>query len=85
MVDLSPISPMKGGVNMLQKLQHFEDPFPGYMGPLFPVKDLQDNGDGTYQGYYDLDNMSCVQKLCALSQDAYDAIIDKLHIMPTMA
>ena len=70
---------------MMNKLRHFEEVFPGYMGPILPVKDLQDNGDGTYQGYYDLDKMSSVQKLCVLSQDAHDAIINKLHIMPAMA
>ena len=63
---------------MLNKLQHFEDSFPGYMGPLFPVKDLQAENDGSYQGYYDLDKMSCVQKLYALGQDTYDAIMKKI-------
>ena len=69
---------------MMNKLRHFEDVFPGYMGPILPVKDLQDNGDGTYQEYYDLDNMSCVQKLYALGQDTYDAITEKI-LQPSVA
>ena len=71
---------------MLNSLCLFQDLDPILsIGSGYPVKDLQDNGDGTYQGYYDLDKMSSVQKLCVLSQDAHDAIINKLHIMPAMA
>ena len=70
---------------MMNKVRQFEDAFPGYMGPILPVKDLQDNGDGTYQGRYDLDKMSSAQKLYVLSQDAHDTITNKLHIVPAMA
>ena len=70
---------------MMNKLRQFEDSFQGYMGPNLPVKDLQDNGDGTYQGRYDLDRMSSAQKLYVLSQDAHDAIINRLHIVPAIA
>ncbi len=45
----------------------------------------QDNGDGTYQGRYDLNKMSSTQKLSVLADDALDTIINKLHIVPTKA
>lgn len=35
---------------------------------LFPIIKEQDNGDGTYVGHLDLQNMSTAQKLMALAK-----------------
>ncbi len=50
-----------------------------------PANIEQDNGDGTYQGRYDLDNMSNAKKLYVLADDVLDTIINKLHIVPATA
>lgn len=47
--------------------QHtFGDVDPFYMGTTFQAIIDKDNGDGTYEGHYDLDNMSTVKKILAM-------------------
>lgn len=41
------------------------DPF--YMGTVYPVIVTKDNGDGTFQGKFDLDKMNPVKKIIALT------------------
>lgn len=39
----------------------------------YPTVIKQDNGDGTFQGYLDLENVSPVEKLAALTDFKYYA------------
>ena len=41
------------------------DPF--YMDTVYPVIVTKDNGDGTFQGKFDLDKMNPVKKIIALT------------------
>ena len=44
------------------------------MGKGFPVKNLQEVGDGIYQGQYDLDKMSFIDKVRALEYNKLEAL-----------
>ena len=57
---------------MLKGTYTFTDP--GLFSSGYPVIIEQDNGDGTYQGHLDLDNMSNSQKFMAASDIKENAI-----------
>lgn len=57
---------------MLEGTYTFIDPGPFSSG--YPVTIEQENGDGTYQGHFDLDKMSNTQKFMAGSEIKSNAI-----------
>ncbi len=66
---------------MLNSLCWFQDRDPILsMGSGYPVKDLQDNGDGTYRGHLDLDSMSSSEKFRALGKLKSEYLKDKIYV-----
>ena len=66
---------------MLNSLCLFQDLDPILsMGSGYPVKDLQDNGDGTYRGHLDLDSMSSSKKFRALGQLKSEYLKNKIYL-----
>ena len=63
---------MKGEIPMLEGTYTFTDP--GLFSSGYPVIIEQENGDGTYQGRFDLDKMSNTQKFMAGSEIKSNAI-----------
>ena len=79
-----PIPFNKEVIPMLNSLCLFQDLDPILsIGSGYPVKDLQDNGDGTYRGHLDLDRMSSSKKFRALGQLKSEYLNHKI-LQPSM-
>ena len=63
---------------MLEGIHTFFDTDPALGRRGYPSIELQDNGDGTYQGKLDLAHISPSQKLMARVDLKIDAISEKL-------